>query len=107
MGLTENGESGMNDRGRQRTNGLFVFLAMALLAILCIPADALTTFEIETSNNDDVFIINGEKFEAKTYCFNMEEGDQVIFLEGSPYGACASASLLNLRTKQKCEVWCE
>lgn len=62
---------------------------------------------IETSHDDEIFIINGEKFEAKTYCFNMEEGDEVIFLEGSPLGACASATILNLRTREKCEVWCE
>ncbi len=66
-----------------------------------------TTYRIEHSHNDELFIINGEKYEAKTYCFNMEKGDPVIFLEGSPYGACASAKLLNLRTKNTCEVWCE
>ncbi len=64
-------------------------------------------YTIETSHNDEVFIINGEKFEAKTYCFNMEEDDEVIFLDGSPFGACASATLLNLRTREKCEAWCE
>lgn len=64
-------------------------------------------YPIETSHNDELFIINGEKFEAKTYCFNMEEDDEVMFLEGSAFGACASATLLNLRTREKCEVWCE
>ena len=64
-------------------------------------------YTIETSHNDELFIINGEKFEAKTFCFNMEEGDAVVFLDGSPYGACASATLLNLRTRQKCATWCE
>jgi len=49
---------------------------------------------------------DGEKFEAQTYCFNMEEGDAVIFLEGSAFGACASAVILNLRTREKCAVWC-
>jgi hypothetical protein len=65
------------------------------------------SYEIEVSHNDELFVINGEKFEAKTYCFNMEEGDRVIFIDGSALGACASATLINLRTKQKCEVWCE
>ena len=64
-------------------------------------------YPIETSHNDELFIINGEKFEAKTYCFNMEEDDEVIFLEGSPMGVCVSATILNLRTREKCEVWCE
>jgi len=62
---------------------------------------------IETSHNDELFIINREKFEAKTYCFNMEEDDEVMFLEGSPFGVCVGATLLNLRTREKCEVWCE
>ncbi len=65
------------------------------------------SYEIEVSHNDELFVINGEKFEAKTYCFNMDEGDSVIFIEGSALGACASATLINLRTKDKCEVWCE
>jgi hypothetical protein len=46
-------------------------------------------YEIEVSRDDQLFVINGEVFEAQTYCFDMEEGDEVIFLEGSPLGACA------------------
>lgn len=65
------------------------------------------TYEIEVAHDDELFIINGEKFEAQTYCLGWEEGDEVMFLDGSPYGACASAVLLNLRTKEKCDVWCE
>ena len=75
--------------------------------MVSITAAAPTEYEIEDSYNDELFVINGEKFEAQTYCFNMEVGDKVIFLEGSPYGACASAKLLNLRTKNVCKVWCE
>ena len=70
-------------------------------------ASARTEYEIEVSHKDELFVINGEKFEAKTYCFNMNKGDKVIFLEGSPFGACAAAKILNLRTKEICEVWCE
>jgi len=65
------------------------------------------SYEIEASHNDELFIINGEKYEAKTYCFNMEEGDEVIFIEGSPLGVCVSATVVNLRTREKCELWCE
>lgn len=64
-------------------------------------------YPIEVSDNDELFIINGETFEAKTYCFGMEPGDRVVFLEGSVFGACASATLYNLRTEKTCEVWCE
>lgn len=64
-------------------------------------------YPIEVSHNDELFVINGEKFEAQTYCFDMEVGDRVLFVEGSAFGACASAEFVNLRNNRKCEVWCE
>jgi hypothetical protein len=64
-------------------------------------------FMIEASVNDESFVINGSLFKAKTYCFGLDEGDSVLFLEGSASGACASAKILNLRRKETCEVWCE
>jgi len=82
-------------------------LLIGLTVTLSSLAFAVTSYEIEVSHNDELFIINGERFEAKTYCFNMEEGDRVIFLEGSPLGVCVSAEVLNLRTNQRCELWCE
>lgn len=66
-----------------------------------------STYVIQASSNDETFVINGEVFKAKTYCFNMEKGDKVMFLSGSPNGACVSAELLNLRTDRVCRVWCE
>ena len=83
------------------------YLFSLLFSIITLSAYAATEYEIEVSHNDELFIINGEKYEAKTYCFNMEEGDKVIFLSGSAFGACASAEILNLRTKKTCKVWCE
>lgn len=62
---------------------------------------------IEAAVDDETFVINGETFEAKTYCFGFEKGDRVSFVEGSPLGACASAKLLNLRSDKVCEVWCK
>src|SRR5688572_4723850 len=47
-----------------------------------IPAQRRRSYPIEVSHNDEFFIINGEKFEAKTYCFDMEVGDPVIFIDG-------------------------
>jgi hypothetical protein len=82
-------------------------LLAALTSSFTVAAMAATTFTIDVSHNDELFVINGEKFEAQTYCFDMEEGDAVIFLDGSPYGVCVSATLLNLRTKDTCKVWCE
>jgi len=66
-----------------------------------------TSYEIEVAHNDELFIINGEKYEAKTYCMGWDAGDEVIFLEGSPFGACASATLYNKSKRDTCEVWCE
>jgi len=63
-------------------------------------------YAIEAAVNDKKFIINGEPFKAQTYCLGWEEGESVIFLDGSPYGACASAELLNLNRGEKCSVWC-
>jgi hypothetical protein len=64
-------------------------------------------YAIETAADDETFVINGEVFKAKTYCFAFERGDRVKFLSGSPSGACASATLLNLRSGKTCAVWCE
>ena len=71
------------------------------------PRSAPNSYEIKMAHNDELFIINGEKYEAQTYCLGWDKGDYVIFLEGSAFGACASAELYNLRTEEKCNVWCE
>lgn len=80
---------------------------LLLLFLASAQSNAASEYEIEKSINDETFIINGEVFKAKTYCFNVNDGDKVIFIDGSAYGACASAEFLNLRTKNTCEVWCE
>ena len=82
-----------------------VGLAVALL--LSREARAATSYEVKAAVNDETFIINGEVFKAKTWCFNVEEGDRVIFIEGSASGACSSAVFFDLRSEEKCEVWCE
>lgn len=79
----------------------------AISALLISTAHAASKYEIEVSHNDELFVINGEKYEARTYCFNMRESDKVIFIKGSAFGACASAEILNLRTNKVCKVWCE
>ena len=64
-------------------------------------------YTIELAQNDELFIINGERFQAQVHCLGWMEGDRVTFLEGSPYGACFSALLYNKNKRDKCEVWCE
>lgn len=65
------------------------------------------SYLIEVAHNDELFIINGEKFEAQTYCLGWEQGESVIFTEGSALGVCVSAELYNLNRKESCSVWCE
>lgn len=68
---------------------------------------AQDTYLIEYAHNDELFVINGEQFESQTYCLGWEQGESVIFIEGSAFGACASAELFNLNRKESCSVWCE
>jgi hypothetical protein len=67
----------------------------------------LKKYVVEASVNDEKFVIDGELFEAKTYCFGIEEGDQVSFIDGSANGVCTSAEFLVHRTGKTCRVWCE
>ena len=67
-------------------------------------------YEIQVAHNDEFFIINDEKFSAQTYCFasdGFDVGDYVVFLDGSPFGACATATIANPETGNTCELWCE
>jgi len=82
-------------------------LAFFLLMVIPTSVFSATSYEIEAAVNDEKFIINGEVFEAKTYCLGWDEGEEVVFIEGSPMGVCTSATLFNLNRKEKCEVWCE
>ncbi len=60
------------------------------------------------SINDEKFLIlttwGKQLFEAKTYCFNIEEGHNVIFLEST--GVCVSNTFIDLNSDVTCEVWC-
>jgi hypothetical protein len=75
--------------------------------LMVTTSTAATYYEIQVAHNDELFIINGEKFEAKTFCLGWDEGDRVIFVEGSALGACSSAVLYNLDRDKTCRVWCE
>lgn len=87
---------------------MYAKLLGALVITFTTLASAQTRqYEIEVSHNDELFIINGEKIKAKTYCFNVQKGDKVIFTSGRPNGVCLSAEFLNLRTDRVCRVWCE
>ena len=85
---------------------MLVFFGM----LLSIDSWAYMRYEIEVAHNDEFFIINGEKFSAQTYCFasdGFDQGDYVVFLDGSPLGACATATIANPMTGETCDLWCE
>lgn len=86
-----------------------LFIIYFLLVSILFHYDALAeqeSYQIDYSHNDDKFLINDKMFEARGYCFDMEKGDEVIFVEGNPE-ICTTAGLYNKRTKKTCEVWCE
>jgi len=82
-----------------------------IFVILLLPAAyvaaGMDEYYIEIDYDDELFVINGEKFEAKTYCLGWQAGQIVKFISGSPYGTCLSAVLYNVNLKNTCEVWCE
>ena len=85
---------------------VFAFLG----TLLTVNAWAYIRYEIQIAYNDEFFIINDEKFSAQTYCFasdGFDQGDYVVFLDGSPFGACATATIANPKTGNTCELWCE
>jgi hypothetical protein len=84
-----------------------LFCTLLFLLSLHSSAHATNTYEIQATGNDEFFIINGEKFRAKTYCFGWDEGDKVIFIEGNPNGTCVSAKLYNVNNEKTCKVYCE
>ena len=75
--------------------------------MILVASCAAVSYEIEAAVDDEKIIINGEVFEAQTYCLGWDKGERVIFLESDPNGACATATLYNLDRKEQCEVWCE
>lgn len=80
---------------------------IATFAVVSTARATMMSYPIQLAHNDELFIINGEKFEAKLYCLGWYQGEQVIFLEGSPLGVCVSATLFNINKRETCEVWCE
>jgi len=53
-------------------------IALTVCFFLPVSAVAAEYYEIEVAHNDELFIVNGEKFEAKTYCLGWDKGDKEI-----------------------------
>lgn len=65
-----------------------------------------TLYTVEKTANDEIFIINGQVFKAKTFCFGVNDGDKVLFTEGNANGVCISATFVDTNTNTTCRVWC-
>lgn len=63
-------------------------------------------YVIRSVFNQKKLLINERYFEAKTYCLGWKRKERVIFIEGSPTGICVTATLMNLKNFETCEVWC-
>ena len=84
-----------------------IFLTALIITLTYSFSNADTAYVIQADHNDETFIINDEVFKAQTYCFGWSEGEMVIFLDGSHFGVCVSATLYNIDRREKCDVWCE
>ena len=64
-------------------------------------------YTVASSVNDDTFVINGRVFKAKSFCLNVLQGDRVVFIEGRADGSGLAATIVNVRTGERCQVLCE
>jgi hypothetical protein len=69
-------------------------------------SNLVQSYAVDGAHNEELFVINGQTFKAQTNCSNLSQGDTVTFTEGDPSGRCQSAVLLNVRTQERCAVWC-
>jgi hypothetical protein len=84
------------------TISLVVIIALSVTAVHATPA-----YPVQEVLKNEIYIINGYRYEAMTACEGIAEGDWVVFLQGSPYGTCSSAVIQNLHTGAKCNLWCD
>ena len=89
---------------KSKLRSLILLLALAAAPTECAPDKGV----VSASVHDMTFLIEtsaGQKtFEAKGLCFNVKEGDRVIFHE-SP-AACVSNTFTNPATGDTCRVLC-
>ena len=62
---------GSTTKGRSNMKKMVRWISVFSLLMVAFTFSEATTYEIEVSDNDELFVINGEKYEAQTYCFNM------------------------------------
>ncbi|MDD5009436.1 MAG: hypothetical protein PHU49_08210 [Syntrophorhabdaceae bacterium] len=85
-----------------------VMISFVLIIVSCVTTGHATpAYPVQVVSENEVFIINGHRYEAMTACEGITEGDWIIFLQGSPYGTCSSAVIQNLHTGATCKLWCD
>ena len=86
-----------------------IFAIILLQFLLALPAIADYHGTVVASENNNTFVIStmrdNETFVAKTLCYDVQEGDNVLF--SLSIRTCTSNRFVNLRNGQSCEVWCE
>lgn len=79
-----------------------------LILLLSVTAGNTTpAYPVQKIIDNEVFIINGNQYEAMGTCKEILEGDWVVFLQGNPYGTCSSAVIQNIHTGATCLFWCD
>ena len=82
---------------------------LLLMFLMVTSASAAEKGLVIANVNDETFVIQTiwgkQLFKAKTYCFQVNRGDTVLFVDST--GVCVSNTFIDLNTDEKCEVWCE
>lgn len=85
----------------------------AIIISFCLVSMSVQAKEIfkiqEISKGGGYFIINDNQFSVRSGspgCFKMHSGDPIRFVEGGPSGICITATFVNLRNGETCDVWC-
>jgi len=95
------------DRLASKYKSIIFILIIGMFILSNLKTYAYSRYYIEHAYEDEFFIINNNKFEAKTYCLGWSEGEIIKFISGSPFGNCTSALIYNETLDDICEVWCE
>lgn len=96
------------DLAHRKTLDMFLELGIYLLLLTggIAPLRAAGIYTIQERIGDDRLRINGVLFQMHSPCPDLQAEDPVMFLEGSPYGSCVTAQILNLRNKRHCSLQC-
>lgn len=106
--LRRTGLSKLSEEELFELNGWLKDFAMALVKDRGRSPSSAMSGSVVSAVNDETFVIEtiGGRaiFKARTYCFGVNDGDQVVFTK-SP-NVCVSNTFVT-KSGNKCDVWCE